>query len=337
MTKRFKNILNMVSMIPRVYWLGVAGTIGVVVLAFMFSENKAPADDNEKHGDDHTEHVEETLTANDLGIDESNLVTIGSGNIKSYLAIIGKIELDPNKANHLNPRYPGIVRSVFKSVGDIVKSGTRLATVESNVGLQTYHIVSSVAGTVLTRDISIGEYVNEDTEAFSVANTDVLWVHLTVRPADLSLVKVGDEVLVTSRDGLQVARGNLFYVSPLVDDVTRTAQATLKIDNKDGSWRPGMFIDGHLKVGSRKAEVIAPKKSIFRRNKEPFVLVKDGDSFELQEVDLGDNDFDSIEITGGVEADEAVVANISTEIEEKLNHFLDNETEEHGEDSHDHN
>lgn len=326
---------------PRVYFLFALGLGTILFGVMIFTENKAPADSGKEETTSHAEH-EETLLAKDFGIEDSNVATTGPGELKSYLTIIGKVELDPNQANHLNPRYPGIVKSVSKSVGDFVKSGTRLATIESNVGLQTYHITSSIAGTVLTRDISIGEYVNEDTEAFSVANTDGLWVHLTVRPADLSLVKVGDEVLVTSRDGTLLTRGKLFYVSPLVDDATRTAQATLKIDNKEGIWRPGMFIDGHLQTDSHKAAVIAPKHSIFTKRDENYLIIRDGGTLELQEVDLGESDFDSIEVIGGLEEGETIVANITREIDEKLREFFEKEDEEHGdhaeegEDGHDH-
>ncbi|MEZ4742307.1 MAG: efflux RND transporter periplasmic adaptor subunit [Bdellovibrionota bacterium] len=318
---------------PKIYLIApvIVGSIALGVA--MFSEDKAPADSSDSE-DHHHSSQEIKLSTHEFGIDETNIATTSSGEIKEYLTIIGKVELNPNRASHLNPRYPGIVKSVYKSVGDSVNSGTRLATIESNVGLQIYHIASSIDGTVLTRDISIGEYVNEDTEAFAVANTDVLWVHLTVRPLDLSLVKVGDEVLVTSRDGLNVTRGNLFYVSPIVDENTRTAEATLEVANPDGVWKPGMFIDGHLLTGRRKAAVVAPKQSVYMKNSEPYLLVRNGNYFELQEVDLGGNDFDSLEILGGLDEGETIVANITKEIEDKLNDFFDKQAEK--QDDHDH-
>ena len=65
-------------------------------------------------------------------------VRLTTGKLEKYLTLMGTVELDPDYASHLNPRYPGIVNSIKASVGDKVSIGESLATIVSNVGPVSY-------------------------------------------------------------------------------------------------------------------------------------------------------------------------------------------------------
>ncbi|MDH8346182.1 biotin/lipoyl-binding protein, partial [Klebsiella pneumoniae] len=68
------------------------------------------------------------------------------------------------------PRFPGIVRDVRKRIGDVVQKGDVLAVIESNQSLTQYELKASLAGTVIDRQISLGEFVSEQKSAFVVAD-----------------------------------------------------------------------------------------------------------------------------------------------------------------------
>ncbi len=55
----------------------------------------------------------------------------GPGTIRGVVALPGEIQLNPNRIIHVVPRLPGLVREVYKNLGDIVKKGDILAVIDS--------------------------------------------------------------------------------------------------------------------------------------------------------------------------------------------------------------
>lgn len=63
-----------------------------------------------------------------LGIE---VATAGSGNMGRELSLPGEIVINTDRAAHIVPRVPGVVREVRKTLGDTVKQGEVLAVIES--------------------------------------------------------------------------------------------------------------------------------------------------------------------------------------------------------------
>ncbi|WP_049425751.1 efflux RND transporter periplasmic adaptor subunit, partial [Stenotrophomonas maltophilia] len=75
-------------------------------------------------------------------------------------------------------RFPGPVRSVRVGVGDQVRTGQVLATVESNLSLTTYTITAPINGVVMARTATVGMSAPEGAPLFEVADLSTLWVDL---------------------------------------------------------------------------------------------------------------------------------------------------------------
>src|SRR5690606_16396123 len=58
-------------------------------------------------------------------------------------------------------RFPGLVRALHANVGDQVRAGQPLATIESNLSLTTYTVTAPISGVVLSRDASVGTVAGE--------------------------------------------------------------------------------------------------------------------------------------------------------------------------------
>jgi cobalt-zinc-cadmium efflux system membrane fusion protein len=101
----------------------------------------------------------------------------------------------------VTPRFPGVVREIKKRIGDQVEKGELLAKIESNQSLTVYEMRAPIAGTVIDRQISLGEYASEQKPAFTVADISTVWVDLSVYRRDLPRVKLGDTVLIDIGDG----------------------------------------------------------------------------------------------------------------------------------------
>src|SRR3546814_4222908 len=81
----------------------------------------------------------------------------GPAQIRETLSLYGAIVPNAERVRDIAARYPGVIRSVDRSIGDTVRQGQVLATVESNESLQTYSVVAPLAGVVTHRIANPGD------------------------------------------------------------------------------------------------------------------------------------------------------------------------------------
>jgi cobalt-zinc-cadmium efflux system membrane fusion protein len=162
---------------------------------------------------------------------------------------------------------------------------------------------------VVKKHITLGESVDEDTEVFSVADLAEVWAILTVYQKDLRRISKGMRVFLQDREG---GEGRIYteisYVSPVIDEVTRTASARAVVDNVTGIWRPGMFVKAGVTTGGRPVSVAVPIHSVqVYEGREVLFVYKEG-KFELREVLTGESTEALVEIVSGVRAGESIVS-----------------------------
>jgi cobalt-zinc-cadmium efflux system membrane fusion protein len=159
-------------------------------------------------------------------------------------------------------------------------------------------------GTIIEKHITRGELLDENDEAFVVADLSRVWVNLTVYQKDLPFVRVGQSVEVTLREGDLRSEGIVFYVSPTIDEATRTATARIELDNSDGTWRPGLFVSGRMVVDEAEVGVAIAKSALQTVEGRTAVFVRTGDEFEARAVTLGREDATFVEVLSGVRTGE---------------------------------
>src|SRR3546814_861651 len=148
------------------------------------SDLTRPAESHEaEHGPEAIKLSPEQLRS--AGIDFS---VAGPAQIRETLSLYGAIVPNAERVRDIAARYPGVIRSVDRSIGDTVRQGQVLATVESNESLQTYSVVAPLAGVVTHRITNPGEQTG-DKVLFTVADLSTVWVELSLFPRDLAKVK----------------------------------------------------------------------------------------------------------------------------------------------------
>ena len=185
-------------------------------------------------------------------------------------------------------------------------------------GFARYEIRSPISGTVVEKHVALGENVGGDSDVFTIANTKTVWVNLTVYLKDLYAVRVSEQVTVRAEHSGREARGRVAMVSPIVDAETRTATARLVLENDDGSWRPGVFVVGHLSVSAERVPVVLPKNAVQTVEGKEVVFVPEGDRFEPVPVQTGRSDRERVEIIAGLPSGTAYVAEGAFELKAKL-------------------
>ena len=226
------------------------------------------------------------------------LATVGAGEVDIGVDLPGEVRPNGDRIAHLSPRFPGIVREVRKQIGDRVRAGETLAVVESE-SLSPFELKAAFDGTVIDKHISPGETVTREDTAFIVADLSTVWVTINIYQSALPQIAVGRPVALSAGHGSLEAAGTVSYVTPVVDQATRTASARVVLPNPDGAWRPGLFVTATV-YNPRPAPVVIPRRAIQTMEQRPVVFVVEGDGFEARPVTLGDMGRTRVEIVDGL-------------------------------------
>jgi cobalt-zinc-cadmium efflux system membrane fusion protein len=237
------------------------------------------------------------------------LAEAGKATLSDTLSFNGVLRANQEAVVQVTPRFPGIVRSISKRIGDTVAKNDQLASIESNQSLTVYDLKAPISGTVIDRQISLGEYASEQKPSFVVADLSTIWVDLSIYRQDLNRVRTSDEVLIDPDDGGADIKGRISYVAPVGSSDTQTAIARIVLANADGRLRPGLFVTARLVLAKRNVPVAVRVGAIQTLDNKTVVFVREGgDKIEARPVALGESDARFVEIRAGLSAGEPYVA-----------------------------
>ncbi len=274
------------------------------------SDNNADENENKSvelnENSEHNEAIK--LSEADLKEFGIEIKEAGAGAITNHVDLTGEIKAEPSRLSHIIPRFPGIVKEVYKTVGEQVNRGEVLALIESNESLTTYEVQSLVDGTIIELHMAKGDLVGGEELALTVANLDIIWVTLNIYQRDINKVKVGQRALVLLSAEEKGESGTISYVSPVVDEATRTASARVILDNSSGKWRPGMFVSAKVFINEKKLPIVVEKSALQTLEDKTVVFVKSGDEFFPKQVTLGMQNDVNVEITSGLQPGQQYVS-----------------------------
>jgi cobalt-zinc-cadmium efflux system membrane fusion protein len=227
------------------------------------------------------------------------LLEAGPGELRDRLRLNGVIQPNQETLIQVTPRFPGIVRDVRKRLGDTVARGELLAKVESNQSLTLYELTAPIAGTVIERQAALGEFASEQRPLFIVADLSTVWIDFSVYRRDFGRVKQGQGVIIDAEDGGPPIQATIAYLSPLGSSDTQSGLARAVVAN-DGRLRPGLFVTGRVLLSAKSVDVAISAAAVQTLDGKPVVFVRNGDRFEVREVELGGRDGERIEVLFGL-------------------------------------
>ncbi len=229
----------------------------------------------------------------------------GEGVLHQTLSLYGAIQPDPERLRQVTARFPGPVRSVSVNVGDAVRKGQTLATIESNESLQVYAVTAPIAGTLTARHTNPGEAAGSEA-LFEIADFSSVRAELNVFPRDRGALTPGQAVRVRAADGAAKGEGIIGFVAP-VGSATQALIARVVLDNSQAQWTPGQFINAEVTVGSAPAPLVVPLTALQTFRDWHVVFVNEGERYQVQPVVLGRRDGERVEIVSGLKPGAAIV------------------------------
>lgn len=286
------------SLIRYAIFVLVAGSLAYGGYRMLLPAVSKPTPTEKSEKEEHSDSV----ALSDAKIEAANieLAKAASGVLRDSVVLNGIVQPNQEALVQVTPRFPGIVRDVRKRIGDTVQKGDVLAVVESNQSLTPYELKASLGGTVIDRQITLGEYASEQKPAFVVADLSTVWVDLSVYRRDLKRVSIGDQVFIDPADGGEPIEAKVSYLSPIGSSDTQSAIARAIVPNAGGRLRPGLFVTGSLTLSAKTVAVAVKSSALQTVENRTVVFVRNGEKFEARDVEIGQRDPQLVEITFGI-------------------------------------
>ncbi len=223
--------------------------------------------------------------------------------------------------------------SVSQEEADTQSSGyqqamANLAAADANVKrlqeLEGFkHVYAPFDGVITKRTVDPGALINAGAgaagrELFDIARTDPLRVYVSVPQAYAPAIHDGLEAVVT----LQEFPGQKFSATVTrtanaIDPTTRTLNTEVDVPNRDGKLLPGSFGEVHFKPNINAKKVTVPVNAmLFRREGAQVAVVGPDGKVQLRHINIGRDYGTTLEIVGGVDANDLVIVNPSDSIED---------------------
>lgn len=181
-------------------------------------------------------------------------------------------------------------------------------TDQSGATLSRYQAHSSTAGLVVQLHAVVGELADELNPLASVADVSNMWLMLDVQERDLVQLRIGLPLLFTI-DGLagQSFEGRLTWISPQVDERTRTVKARADLKNDRGLLKANMFGLARVILRDREETLTVPTGAVQTDGCCQLVFVqRPDDAYQPRKVTLGVRHSGFIEVLDGLQPGEPV-------------------------------
>jgi multidrug efflux pump subunit AcrA (membrane-fusion protein) len=169
-------------------------------------------------------------------------------------------------------------------------------------------IRSPIAGHVIKKYQVEGEYVEEGSRLYDVADLSTVWIEAQVYEDDLAFLEEGLAVTATTRAfPNRTFAGKIAFIYPHLDAATRTLKVRFDMENARHDLRPGMYATVRLQVPATKLDLLpsdagtkqkqayregrvlaVPEQAVIDTGSRKFVYRQvEPDVFEGVEVQLG--------------------------------------------------
>lgn len=169
-------------------------------------------------------------------------------------------------------------------------------------------IVATMSGTIMARQIRVGQVVQPADTMFEIADLSRVWLVADVPEQNAGPLTVGQpvEAEVAAFAG-RIIRGKLSFVSATLNPETRTVRARMELPNPRRELKPAMLASMTFRHHVEQRQVL-PTAAVVRDGDSEFVfLERAADTYELKQVALGREAGGQRVVLDGIRAGDRVV------------------------------
>ena len=229
---------------------------------------------------------------------EIETAIVGSATLHKTIKVYGKLVLPANAKRSIQARFEGEIKGMFVGLGDSVKKGQLLLTIESNESLKSYQIKAPIAGIISQQLANSGEQTGAR-KLLEITQTQKLIAELAVFPMDLALVKqnVPVTLMINGHDTVFTSAINGKRL-PMRDDQARLFLA--EIDNFEGHLSEGIFVAAQIEVETFDVSMAVKRIGLQSFRDFTVVYVKVAEQYEVRMLELGRAAGEWVEVLEGI-------------------------------------
>lgn len=180
---------------------------------------------------------------------------------------------------------------------------------------ENFPLYANVSGTVTEIMVKAGDYVNQGSPLFKIANLNTVWAIFDVYENQVSLLKEGQKIdIVTNAYPDKKFDAKISFIDPILNSATRTIKVRAVLQNPTGQLKPGMFVTGSLGLTSKMKDdmIVIPESAVLWTGERSVVYIKtnpNDPTFEMREVTLGDMINEGYIVLNGLQNGDQIVTN----------------------------
>ena len=191
----------------------------------------------------------------------------------------------------------------------------------------TLEVRSPIAGRITAANVSIGAFVEPNTELFRVADPRFVLIEASVTATDALRIHAGDVARVTTAAGTKI-EARVQSVTPTLNEQTRAATVVLTLTPGQAGPLAGEFVQVHILA---KAAVVTgaviPQDAVQSVNGADVVFVRNEDGFQVQPVTAGARADGRVLIVAGLQAGQRIATDNAFLLKAELNKGVEDEEE----------
>ncbi|WP_320838311.1 efflux RND transporter periplasmic adaptor subunit [Zhongshania sp.] len=222
----------------------------------------------------------------------------GSQVLVERLPLFGRLVADTNALTQLSARFEGVIKAIHVSLGQQVKAGTPLISIESNESLKSYVLRADIAGEIAALPVNVGEATSGRT-LVSIVDRSRQVVLLKAFPDDRRRVALNNSVQLRNDTMDVIGEGEVQWISPLLN-ADQSADIRVSVDASNLALPAGSFIRGDVEVARYEVPLAVKRKALQSFRDFTVVYAKVGDQYEVRMLELGREAGEWVEVLGGL-------------------------------------
>ncbi|WP_109299182.1 efflux RND transporter periplasmic adaptor subunit [Aquimarina sp. AU474] len=219
-------------------------------------------------------------------------------------------------AASIKTAQPELYNAVRNKLRLLKVSETQIEQIEKTGKVkESFPVYATLSGTISEKIVEQGDYVKQGQPLYKIANLTTVWASFDAYENQISDVKTGQKVVVTSKAyPNQEHEAKISFIDPILNTKTRTLKIRATLDNAKNLFKPGMFVLGEIKSNSQTVSqnLSIPSSAVLWTGKRSLVYVKtnpDMPVFEMREVVVENKDGKTFIVHDGLQKGEEIVTN----------------------------
>ena len=222
----------------------------------------------------------------------------GPATISQTIEAFGSITSPKVATRQIHARFEGLIKAVHVELGQTVKRGDNLLTIESNESLKSYTITAPSDGVVQSLSASAGEQ-SQGRELLTVLDPTQVVADLAVFPKNRAKIKIGAPVVLVVNGSESELKGTVASIAAHLNS-DQSTRVRVAIDSSDQSIVAGSFVSGLIQVATYDVPLAVKRIGLQSFRDFTVVYAKVGDEYEVRMLELGRQGGEWIEVLGGL-------------------------------------